>query len=52
MCKSEDCPLRKNCYRINAIPFTLGQSYFVTPPYNKKTKKCSYFWKDIKKEII
>jgi len=40
MCKDEDCPLRIDCYRFNATPDSLGQSYFMESP--REDKKCEY----------
>lgn len=50
MCKGTGCPFKNNCYRFKAKPDKLFQSYFVTPPYDKKTKKCEYRWKIEKKK--
>lgn len=42
MCGNQTCPSRKKCYRFMAIPST-WQSY-IAPTWDKKTKKCEYFW--------
>lgn len=44
MCKGNNCPLIKNCYRYLAKK-GIRQSYFVNIPYDKELKLCKYFWK-------
>jgi hypothetical protein len=46
-CKGEGCPVRDNCYRYIAIMggWNEWQTIFTSCPYDKGTKKCSYFWK-------
>lgn len=37
MCKGQPgCPLCKNCYRKNAKPTPMWQSYFTEPPAQKR----------------
>lgn len=43
MCKGGNCPLKETCYRFKANINTIYQSYFLKPPYNKKTKKCKFY---------
>ena len=49
MCSGEKCPKKEKCYRFKATPDG-RQSYFVTPPYDKKTKQCLEYW-PIKKGV-
>ncbi len=48
MCGGEDCPLKKKCYRCQAIPTPYRQSYFTEIPYDKKINRCEYFWDNTK----
>jgi hypothetical protein len=48
MCQGKDCPLKETCYRFKAKPNELYQSYFIEPPFDKKEKKCDYYWEDKK----
>ncbi len=42
MCKGTDCPFKQRCYRAQADPTPLRQSYFVTPPF--RNGQCDHFW--------
>jgi hypothetical protein len=44
MCEGTNCPLRHNCYRVNAIPNEFRQSYFTELPYDKNKGKCNEYW--------
>lgn len=44
MCSGKNCPYSTICYRFTAKANELRQSYFSTPPYNKLTDECDYFW--------
>lgn len=44
MCTGEGCALKKRCYRNQAKPDPLHQSYFAAPPFIKETGECLYFW--------
>jgi len=44
MCEGINCPLRHNCYRVNAIPNEFRQAYFIELPYDKNKGKCSEYW--------
>ena len=46
-CSGEGCPLKERCYRFNTPMSEYRQTIFVNPPYDKKTKKCDEYWKDI-----
>jgi len=51
MCKDEDCPSRKSCYRFMAIRSSPLQSYFYgSPRKDKSDEKCSCFWELDKNE--
>ena len=43
MCSDSDCPSCDICYRFTAIPWKLGQSYFLGSPRNPSAEKCEYF---------
>jgi len=43
MCRGEDCPIQKECYRHEATPSEYRQSYFVISPYDKETKSCDHY---------
>lgn len=46
MCKSEDCPLKKKCYRHEAKPSKFWQSYSdFTDGLNEEKTECEYFMK-------
>lgn len=40
MCHGDSCPIKKECYRHEAIPSEYRQSYFVLAPYDPETKSC------------
>lgn len=42
MCQNDECPLRKQCYRYNAIPCEYMQSYAEFKP--DEDGKCDHFW--------
>lgn len=44
MCKDEECPLNKTCYRYQADPDEDRQSYFAHSPRNVETNECKYYW--------
>lgn len=45
MCFGEGCPIRDACYRFNAMPDPLGQSYMISP-YRNEAGECYSFWMD------
>lgn len=51
MCNGNGCPLKDTCWRHTAKPSEFRQSYFVNPPYDKKEKKCKYYWNDEQNRI-
>jgi hypothetical protein len=44
MCSGRECELRGKCYRYLANP-SKWQSMFAETPMDKKTGKCTEFWK-------
>lgn len=44
MCKPIHCPLKDTCYRCKAEPTPMWQSYFMSEPYDNKTKTCDYYY--------
>ncbi len=44
MCDGGKCTLKNKCHRFTATPSKIEQSYFITPPFKKKS--CEYFWDD------
>lgn len=44
MCSGVGCPISYDCYRHNAKPDPMWQSYFAEPPYNDG--KCEEFWEE------
>ena len=44
MCEGKNCPLRNTCYRYLCKPDPYWQSYFMTVPYDNKTKTCDSYW--------
>jgi len=43
MCKGDYCELRETCYRYEAVPTPLWQSYFTKSP-NSTSYDCKYYW--------
>lgn len=50
-CSGLFCPLKETCWRYTSEPSEYRQAYFMTPPYNKETKECDYYWKVEPKKI-
>jgi hypothetical protein len=47
MCKDDDCPAAKQCWRYNAPETLAWQSYFIESP--REGDSCAYFWlRDVK----
>lgn len=46
MCSGEGCEKRKSCYRFKAKANEFRQAYFSTPPFDKESKVCEYYWLD------
>lgn len=45
MCKGGTCPFKGSCYRFQAVPNLLRQSYFVEIPFNERLdNSCEYYW--------
>lgn len=42
MCKGDNCPLKRTCYRFTAKPSEYLQSYFLNVPYDEKEGTCNY----------
>ena len=47
MCDNETCPIKETCYRYTATPNEFRQAYGDFQ-YDKDTKSCDYYWKDVK----
>jgi len=47
LCKSEGCPLSETCYRKQAIPDKLMQSY---SHFLKEDGTCNHYWKTSNKK--
>lgn len=43
MCNNALCPLAKTCYRYNAIPDSLGQTYGMFEP-DEDGESCDYYY--------
>jgi len=43
MCSGKYCLKKDSCYRHQAEPNVLRQSWFGSPPFDKKTGECNYF---------
>lgn len=49
MCRGEGCPIKEDCYRFNATPTPLYQSYFAIVPYDTK-RGCDHYWERVPRE--
>ena len=43
MCKGDDFPLKKTCYRVLAPQNEFRQSWFTEIPYNHEEKSCDFY---------
>lgn len=45
-CSGEGCPISDLCYRFNAEPDPLRQSWFAEVPWDEEDESCDYYWED------